>query len=112
MTEDIELALRRKNRRLNNEESYNPEELSPIVGYAQEPLVSLSDACEPLVDIVNNILYYVSTAIQMTPDTPSDDLTRDESASIRLYTMEWMDDHTSLYLVLNRALRARDRNKL
>jgi NAD:arginine ADP-ribosyltransferase len=112
MTEDIELAPRRKNRRLINEECNNSEELSPIIGYAQQPLVSLADACKPLVDIVDNILYYVFIAIQTTPHNPADNLTRDESASIRLYTMEWNDDHASLYTVLNRALRAHDRKEL
>jgi len=112
MTEDNELALRRKNCRLINEESKDPEELGPIFGYAQELPLSLFDACTPLVGIVDDILNYVSIAVETTPDHPADDLTCDESASIRLYTMEWTDEHASLYFILNRTLKTDDRNNL
>jgi hypothetical protein len=65
-----------------------------------------------LVGIVDDIHKYVSIAIETTPNSPSDGLTCDESAAIRLYTMEWADEHTSLYCLLNRTLRASDRNSL
>lgn len=112
MSEHEVLALTRRKRRLINEEPNGLEELGPIVGYADEPLVSLLDACQPLVDLVDSILRYASIAVEMTPADPADGLTRDESASIRLYTMEWDDYTTSLYSVLNQTLRARGRTEL
>ncbi len=112
MTEDKELVSRRGNHRLINEEPKDSGELNPIVGYAQESSLSLFDACISLVGIVDDVLNYVATAIKTTPDHPADGLTRDESASICLYTMEWPNENTSLYIILNRALRTGDRNNL
>ncbi|CAF3971935.1 unnamed protein product, partial [Rotaria sp. Silwood1] len=48
MSIDKGIALRRQNCRLINEEQKDSEELDPIVGYAEEPLLSLHDACIPL----------------------------------------------------------------
>jgi hypothetical protein len=114
MTEDHELRQvpRRRNHRLINEEPKDSEELGPIVGYAQESPLSLFDACIPLVDIVHDIPNYVATAMKTAPDQPADGLTRDESASICLYTMEWPEENTSLYIILNRTLRTGDRENL
>jgi hypothetical protein len=112
MTENHELVSRRRNHRLINEEPKDSEEIGPIVGYAQESLPSLFDACIPLVDMVDDIINCVATAVKATPDNPADGLTRDESASIRLYTMEWPDENASLYIILNRTLRTGDRNNL
>ncbi|CAF1061224.1 unnamed protein product [Adineta steineri] len=86
--------------------------LGPITGYAQEPVLPLTDACYPLVNIIDNISTYASVALEETPNIPADGLTRDESASIRLYTMEWTDGQRSLYIVLNETLKVADRNKL
>lgn len=60
---------------------------SPLVGYAEEPLLPLSKACVPLINIINNLLDYVQLALSETPQEPPDGLTVDESAAIRLYTM-------------------------
>jgi hypothetical protein len=89
MSGSIELRVRRRNSRILVEDSSRPNIIGPIIGYAQEPLLPLADACAPLVYIVHNILMYVVVALQDTSDEPPDGLTRDESASIRLYTMEW-----------------------
>jgi hypothetical protein len=87
-------------------------ELGPIVGYAQEPLLPLSKACAPLIDIVKNISFYVQIALDNTPELPPDGLTIDESAAIRLYTMEWEESRQSLYSMLNRTLKYSDRKQL
>ncbi|CAF1376475.1 unnamed protein product, partial [Rotaria sordida] len=47
-----------------------------------------------------------------TPENPSDDLTIDESAAIRLYTVEWEQPHRSLYSLLNQTLKGGNREEL
>ena len=79
-------------------------DLGSIVGYAKEPLLSLAEACIPLVGIIYNILSYVQVAISNAPKQPRDGLTVDQSAAIRLYTMEWKRPHRSLYSMLNHTL--------
>ena len=112
MAEVNDVHLLRRNIRLINEEPVDSPILGPIVGYTQERSLSLLDACKPLISIVDDILYHTSVAIDMTPEDPPDDLTRDESASIRLYTMEWNNQRPSLYSVLNHTLRAEHRDTL
>ena len=89
-----------------------PAESGPILGYAQEPLLPLSKACAPLTDIVHNISFYVQMALQETSEQPPDGLTVDESAAIRLYTIEWEGPHRSLYSMLNHTLKKDDRERL
>ncbi|CAF4200718.1 unnamed protein product [Rotaria sp. Silwood2] len=112
MNKDIELRVQHRSSRLIIPDVEDSKEVGPIIDYADEPLLPLVDACRPLVPIIFNILAYVSSALQSTPDTPSDGLTRDESASIFLYTMEWEDEHRSLYSILNETLRTADREQL
>ena len=87
-------------------------DLSPIVGYADEPLLPLSKACAPLNNILHNLSFYVQLALEETPEQPLDGLTIDESAAIRLYTMEWDRPHRSLYSMLNFNLKKGDREDL
>jgi hypothetical protein len=79
--------------------------LQPISGYAREPLLPLEEACEPLIPIVPRLQAHVWVAKQNSKN-PADGLTQDESAAIRLYTMEWdagVDEpRSSLYSQLNR----------
>lgn len=111
--EDIsDLLPQRSDSRLLVHDSDNLEVTGPIVGYGQEPLLPLEEACAPLIDIVHDLFTYVSAALQNTPLEPADGLTRDESASIRLYTMEWRREQQSLYAVLNYTLRSTDRTNL
>ncbi|CAF4179652.1 unnamed protein product, partial [Adineta steineri] len=84
----------------------------PIIGYAEEELLSLSDACQPLINIVDDILKYVKIALDNTSTEPPNKLTKDEAASIHMYTMEWEDGHKSLYTILNYTLRMGDRDGL
>lgn len=91
------------------------EVLQPISGYAKEPLLSLEEACEPLKNLVPRLETYIWVAKQNSKN-PTDGLTQDESAAIRLYTMEWdstdSDARSSLYAHLNRTLKQIDRTKL
>ena len=85
---------------------------NPIVGYAQEPLLPLFKACVPLTNLIYNLSFYVHLALNETPEVPPDGLTIDESAAIRLYTIEWEEPHRSLYSMLNSALKKDDRRYL
>ena len=90
--------------------------LRPIFGYACEPLVSLEEACQPLLNIVPHLSSHIFIAKQNSKN-PLDNLTDNESAAIRLYTMEWYDDddlnsNISLYLYLNESLRTTNRTLL
>jgi hypothetical protein len=84
------------------------ERFEPIVGYAQEPLLPLIEACAPLMNIILDLSTYVRLAINRTPQEPPDKLTFDESAAIRLYTMEWKEPNGSLYSMLNSTLKKSD----
>ena len=95
----------RENRLINDFVQEYQNEVEAIIEYAQEPLLSLNDACQPLVGIIHDILVYAQMALDETPIEPSDGLTVDESAAIRLYTMEWEETCQSLYSKLNRTLK-------
>jgi NAD:arginine ADP-ribosyltransferase len=86
--------------------------LPPIQGYEDKPLVPLEDAVEPLVDDVPNVQQYTLAAKNGCRNPPADGLSIDESASIRLYTMQWRPKEQSLYSVLNKHLRSEDRDDL
>ena len=85
--------------------------LTPLSGYAKEPLVPLETAVEKIRKLIHGVDSRVWTAINRCEDPP-DALTTDESAAIVLYTIEWDPDHPSLYAVLNQTLRLEDRRKL
>ena len=85
--------------------------LTPIDEYEKMPLVSLEEAVEPLVPLVRDIQERALIEKQRR-ETPADNLSPDESASIALYTMEWQPSSDSLYFILNSTLRDEDRTKL
>ncbi|CAF4322534.1 unnamed protein product, partial [Rotaria sp. Silwood2] len=88
------------------------EDLDPVIGYAAEPLLPLHEACVPLSNILHNLSFYVELAFNETPQEPPDSLTVDESAAIRLYTIEWEKPHRSLYSMLNYTLKTAPREEL
>ncbi len=108
----VEATIEEPNLRTTNIINDVRADLGPIVGYAEEPLLPLFKACAPLTDIVHNISFYVQLALNETPEVPPDGLTIDESASIRLYTIEWDGPHRSLYSMLNHTLKNDDREHL
>jgi len=87
-------------------------DIDPLIDYAAVPLLPLTKACAPLADIIHNLWFYVQRVLNDTPEQPSDGLTIDESASIRLYTMEWPKPHQSLYSMLNHTLKMTNRKDL
>jgi len=89
---------------------HNP--LSPaITGYANEPLVTLEEACQPLEAFISDLAVYVSMAKDKSR-SPADNLSQDESAAIYLYTLEWTPWEKCFYVILNRTLRDPDRSEL
>ncbi|CAF1114206.1 unnamed protein product, partial [Rotaria sordida] len=84
--------------------------LSPIKGYQDKPLVSLTEAIEPVAGFFNEIEDNVFVALHNCQN-PADGLSQQESASIHLYTMQ-LDGGPSLYLLLNQSLRAENRQEL
>ena len=84
---------------------------SPIPEYENTPLVSIDKAIVPLQPIVPHITNMVQ-AVKMNSSEPEEGLTRDESNSIRLYTLEWQPSEYSLFYILNKALRSTNRQLL
>ncbi|CAF4042965.1 unnamed protein product [Adineta steineri] len=87
-----------------------PKRLPPIHGYLNRPLVSLSKALEPIASTIDQLDRFSKIAKNECHFPSEHGLTRDESAAVYLYTMEWAEN--SFYQVINRALRAEDRSSL
>lgn len=86
------------------------KQLPPVYGYRSEKLVSLEKALEPIESEIDELSYYIKTAKRYCRFPSEFGLTRDESAAVYIYTMEWGD--TTLYRLLNRALRSENRQEL
>jgi hypothetical protein len=104
-------AVMQRVRRFTDVDHEPLEFLSPIGGYEEMPVVSLEDAVEKLVHLLPAVQSHAYIAKQRCKK-PADGLTRDESASIMLYTMEWEPLDKCLYVALNSALRSANRQKL
>lgn len=89
---------------------FDSKPLAPIYGYWSHPLVSLDEALKPISPLIPQLDRYVKTAKGHCIYPSDHGLTRDESAALYLYTMEWGKE--SFYRVLNRALRSEDRSSL
>ena len=98
--------------RFSDTDSDPHQKLAPIQGYADKPLVPLEEAVEPLIPLVHDIKRMAKSAKWQCSDPPSDHLTLDQSAAIRLYSMEWEPREQCLYFVLNSVLRDQNRQKL
>ena len=86
------------------------KKLPPVYGYHSEKLMSLEQALEPIQAQINELPIYVKTAKRYCHFPSEHGLTRNQSAAIYIYTMEWGE--TTLYRVLNKALRSEERQKL
>ncbi|CAF1476097.1 unnamed protein product [Adineta steineri] len=84
--------------------------LPPVYGYLTHPLLPLSKALESISSAIDQLDRFVKIAKNECHFPSEYGLTRDESAAVYLYTMEWGEN--SFYQVLNRALRAEDRSAL
>jgi hypothetical protein len=70
------------------------EILMPIEGYEKQKLVSLREAVAQIELPIYNFVTMVKAA-ERDSKNPSDVLTCDESASVRLYTMKLFEGHDS-----------------
>ena len=84
--------------------------LTPVYGFHSEQLVSLEQALAPLQSHIDHLHKYIEVAKKHCHHPGEHRLTRDESASIFICTMEWSEQ--SRYRLLNRALRDENRQKL
>ncbi|CAF4971937.1 unnamed protein product, partial [Rotaria sp. Silwood1] len=105
----VEVSTEEINPAITNDANDFKKSFNPISGYVEEPLLPLVKACAPLNDILHDLSKYVQLALNETPEEPPDDLTIDESAAIRLYTIEWDKPHRSLYSMLNYTLKTGSR---
>lgn len=85
--------------------------LAPIQNYENTPLVSFNEAIILLDDIVPKIKHMVKAIKEINREL-DEDLTQDESNSIRLYSLEWLPREDSLSYILNKALRSEHRQQL
>lgn len=83
---------------------------TPIFGYENEPVSSLEKALEPVQHAFEGLQEYVRTA-KVNSAEEKEGLTVDESAAIRLYTMDFFVGR-SVYKVLNETLRSEKRRDL
>ncbi len=102
--------LKRQLHFLDVAEEKNPS-LPPIQGYENKPVVSLELAVEPIEKLVPNVRKMVTYAKEGTR-TSLANMSVDESASIKLYTLEWEPREESFFYIFNQTLRAEDRGKL
>jgi hypothetical protein len=70
---------------------------SPIEGYEDKLLVSLEEAIERIKPFVTDLDRQVWLA-KLGSSNPENGLNVNESAAIRLYTMQWVKSHESLYV--------------
>jgi hypothetical protein len=108
----VDAGIKEENQLDNNTINDIEMDLGPVIGYAEEPLLPLAEACAPLAEILHDLSSYVQMALDETPAEPPDGLTIDESAAIRLYTIEWSGKHRSLYSMLNHTLKKDSREHL
>ena len=86
--------------------------LMPLEGYEDFPLVSLEEAIEPLVGLFQKDLRCYAFVAKQNSGEPENGLTPDEAAAIQLYSMQWPPIEDSLFIRLNQALRATNREAL
>lgn len=82
-----------------------------IYDYQNEVLISLEEALHPHIDVIPDIVRYVTIAKYNYQDF-GNNMTRDEFAAILIFTMEWVPEETCLYRVVNEILRSEDQSKL
>ena len=93
-----------------NDVQFDNTQLPPIYGYWSQPLVPLEQALQSIRPPIDQLPRYIQVAKKHCRYPSEHRLSRDESAAVYLYTMEWGDE--SLYRVLNKALRSEKRREL
>jgi len=84
--------------------------LPPVYGFRSAKVVSLAEALQPIESQIEELAYYIKIAKKSCHFPNDHGLSKDQSASIYIYTMEWGE--TTLYRVLNEALRSENRQAL
>src|SRR5689334_10192843 len=84
--------------------------LPPVYGYRSQKFVSLEQALEPIQPQIDELPYYIQIAKRYCHYPSEHGLSKDQSAAVYIYTMEWGE--SSLYHVLNEALRSENRQAL
>ncbi len=84
--------------------------LPPVYGYRSEKLVSIEKALESIKPQIDELPYYIKIAKENCHFPSEHGLSKDQSAAIYIYTMEWSNN--TLYHVLNEALRSENRQAL
>ncbi|CAF3873505.1 unnamed protein product, partial [Rotaria sp. Silwood1] len=84
--------------------------LPPVYGFHAEKLVTIEKALEPIEPQIDELPRFVKIAKRNCHFPSEHGLSRDQSAAIYIYTMEWGE--TTLYRVLNKALRSENRQAL
>jgi hypothetical protein len=87
-----------------------PTRLSPVYGYHGHPLLPLREALGPIREQIQGLDKYIGIGKTECHYPSEHGLTREESAAIYIYTMEWGEQ--SLFRLLNAALRIEDRSVL
>jgi hypothetical protein len=87
-----------------------PTRLPPVYGFLTHPLLPLRQALDPLLSQIDGLGAFIKVAKDECHYPSEHGLTREESASIYLYTMDWGEK--SLYRQLNAVLRIKDRTVL
>ena len=86
------------------------KKLPPVYGFRSAKVVSLAEALQPIESQIEELAYYIKIAKKSCHFPNDHGLSKDQSASIYIYTMEWGE--TTLYRVLNEALRSENRQAL
>jgi asparagine synthetase B (glutamine-hydrolysing) len=80
--------------------------------YQQIPLAFFEEIIVPLLSILPKIHNYVCIVKQRCQSEPVDGLTRDEAASILLYSIQWKAHEVCLDFILTSTFRDKDWQKL
>ena len=86
------------------------KKLPPVYGFRVEKIVSLEEALKPIESTIDQLTYFIKIAKKSCHFPNDHGLSKDQSASIYIYTMEWGEQ--TLYRVLNQALRSENRQAL
>ncbi len=81
-----------------------------VYGYHSEEIVPLETALKPIEPQIRELPRYIKIAKEFCHFPSEHGLSKDQSAAVYIYTMEWGD--TTLYRVLNNALRSENRKEL
>ncbi|CAF1351956.1 unnamed protein product [Rotaria sordida] len=84
--------------------------LPVVYGYRSQKLVPIEKALEPIEPQIDNLPYWIKIAKRSCHFPSEHGLSRDQSAAIYIYTMEWGE--ATLYRTLNKALRSENRQGL